>query len=813
VRPARRRSALIRLLRSLSSGFRRYLLLVRTGGLVRATERGVRFLWRSDTGSLLDVISERALDPFNSSTLAPATLKVSSIDVDRERRIALDDAFDGRGGSVCFVVRVTSDNYLAIERTVRSILCQTEPSWEILLSLDPGLGPICDMWPGVDERVQLLLGPIDGRNDLLRAALQTSSRFVGAVAQGDLIEVDLVAAICREVRLHQDADVIYTDEARILENSQTGDPFFKPDWSPDHLQSANYLGRFVALRTSLLLETVVAPITSIEASDYAVLLEVTRRAGRIIHIDEVLYLRAEDRDRSIGGFFSDAATVEARQVLQDHVRRENPLAAVNDGLVAGSLHVRWPIPPETAVTLVILTGMHRRQVPGRGNIVLVTHFVQSIIESSTFHGYRILVVDDGEIPDELRALLSRHGHAHCTYRGKGPFSFARKANFGVSLVEDGVVILLNDDMEVIDPAWIQELAGLALRPNIGVAGARLLHIDNTIQHAGVIIGFHGDAGHIFHHAVASGGEYGGFASIVRNFSAVTGAAMAFRKSVFDELGGLDEQFGIDYNDVDFCLRLASAGYRIAVTPAASLYHFHNSSLKRTRAKQNERRAFVTRWSREIERDPYFNKHFQKRNHDLSLLLSDAEKLMTLRFDCDHACAGSEETYRRLVAHIERQAEIDGAKQNGSDYKPADAGRAAWRRRGPRVIDILRSGLFDAGFYTSTYRDVADMAMDPILHYIESGDEEGRWPNAFFDPTFYRKQFAAVGRWPFSTLHHYVAVGEVAGLQPSAVFEPNHYLNCNAQLGPWIERPLAHFLWIGRHHGFSPARRDRRSYVN
>ncbi|HEX4183892.1 MAG TPA: glycosyltransferase [Caulobacteraceae bacterium] len=165
--------------------------------------------------------------------------------------------------------------------------------------------------------------------------------------------------------------------------------------------------------------------------------------------------------------------------------------------------------------------------------------------------------------------------------------------------------------------------------------------------------------------------------------------------------------------------------------------------------------------------------------------------MTLRFDCEDDDYGSEATYRRLVEHIDALAAADG------------------RRRDAQAAAILKSGLFDTELYLATYKDVAASGADPLRHYIESGDEEGRWPNAFFDPVFYRGQFAASGRWPTTALHHYATIGEAAGLRPSAAFDPRRYLEASG-LGAWVERPLAHYLWIGRRHGLSPTGRTLRA---
>jgi GT2 family glycosyltransferase len=523
--------------------------------------------------------------------------------------------------STCFVVRVGRDDAAALELTLQSILRQTEPTWEILLAADDTAAPILAGWLDIDWRIRRSPDNTSHTHDLVHAAQYATADFVGVVDQGDVIEDDLVEAIARAFRLRPDVGVIYTDEDCLAADGRIAEPHFKPDWSPDHLMSTNYLGRFFAIRKARLLEPRLKQI----GSDYALLLETTRSPGAVAHIDEALYHRAHDAHRPITGRFSEAESEGARLALESLIRRESPLATVRPSPISGALRVCWPVPAETPVTLVILTGCYRRNVAGRGEIVLASHFVRSILERSTFRGYRILLVDDGAAPNDLIALLDRHGHNRRSYRADGPFSFAKKANFAASLVESGVVILLNDDLEVIAPDWIDALVGQGLRPEIGAVGARLLYPDGTIQHAGVTLGYHGATGHIFHRARADGTEYGALASITRNVSAVTGAVMTFRKSVFDEVGGFDERFSVDYNDVDFCLRLIQAGYRVVYEPAANLYHFHNSSLNRTDDNPEERREFIARWRDVIERDPYFSKHFQRRSHDLPLLLESSKE--------------------------------------------------------------------------------------------------------------------------------------------------------------------------------------------
>lgn len=522
--------------------------------------------------------------------------------------------------SVCFVLPLRDDDMAAFDRSLQSILRQTDPSWELLLACSPAESDAASRWLEIDWRVRRveLPGPMTEAQALIACCKQATAVFAGLLSAGDMADDDLVKSIGRKLRERPALDVVYVDEATRLPDDSVGRRFHKPDWSPEHQQSVNMLGRFTAIRKKLLL-ALPQPISREDpAAEYELALAASAAAAEVGHIDELLYFRGSSEEGvPLGGFFAPHALEEARSALERHVRGNCSDARVQ-ALSEGSLRVRWP-EATMPVTLAILTGMYEKDVPGRGRICLATHFVRSIIEKSSARNYKILVVDDGFVPDDLRALLDEYGHASVTYPKQGSFSFAHKANFASNQVREGIVLLLNDDLEVIEPDWIQALSSQAARTEVGVAGARLLFPDGTLQHAGTALGFHGSAGHMFHKASMEGGDYAGFAGIDRNYSAVTGAVMAYRKSVFDEVGGFDLQFATDYNDLDFCLKCIEAGYRVVYTPAATLYHFHNSSLNRTHDNVKENAAFVKKWSSTIERDPYFSRHFQKASHDHPLL--------------------------------------------------------------------------------------------------------------------------------------------------------------------------------------------------
>ena len=245
-------------------------------------------------------------------------------------------------------------------------------------------------------------------------------------------------------------------------------------------------------------------------------------------------------------------------------------------------------------------------MPGRGPMNLVRNFVTSIAEKSTYRNFQIVIVDDANSSAETKRLAKRVGAKIVSYKAPGRFNYARKANFATEVATTEHIIHLNDDMEVISPEWIEALLELSTREEVGGVGARLLYPDGRIQHAGVILGINGATGHAFHGLARETVGYNAYTHLIRNYSAVTGATFATRRTVMEEVGGYDEALAIDYNDIDLCLRIGQTGRRIVYTPYCELFHFEGSSAKRTAPDAAEQALFVERWGETIERDPFYS---------------------------------------------------------------------------------------------------------------------------------------------------------------------------------------------------------------
>ena len=338
----------------------------------------------------------------------------------------------------------------------------------------------------------------------------------------------------------------------------------------------------------------------------------------MVHIPKVLY-----HWRKIPG--SAAATVDAKPValqraelaLQDHVNAGGRQATVFPGLLPGVFRVRHAIPSDLPVTLVIFTDNRDADVPRRGKINLFDHFLESILtKTQTVCTMRILAVDNGNLSKAQRSLVEKNGGQIISYDGpRSPFNLSKKANFALKHVKTEIVIRLNDDMEILSSDWIDALVEVARRPAMGIVGARLLYPDDRIQHCGVILGINNHAAHIYHQAPSN--QIGYNAHLIRNYLAVTGACIATRMSIFDEVGGFDEIFAVDYNDIDLCLRVHSAGYRNVYTPFGTLYHFEGITQTRSSSNQDEHKLFLDRWHKYMDCDPFYNPNLTRQRLDFS----------------------------------------------------------------------------------------------------------------------------------------------------------------------------------------------------
>jgi len=505
--------------------------------------------------------------------------------------------------SIVVPVFNTPEQYL--REAIASVHNQTFDDWELILVNDGSrivhVARILDEAANADPRVRVEhldenCGIVSASNVALRLA---RGEFVALLDHDDVLEPRALAFCADEVR-DSDVDYLYTDEARLVDGEAI--PSRKPIWSPERLRSQMYTSHLSVFRRSLV-NDVGGFRTGFDGSqDYDLVLRVTERARRVVHVQQVLYFW-----RYVGESVSQVGRPEvfdaAKRAIEEHLGRVGIDGTVEQVDPTGVYRVRRRIVGSPLVSIIIPTRGSSGDVRGSPR-TFVVDAVRSIVERSTYRNVEFIIVADDATPatviTELRAVA---GERIRIVEFKDPFNFARKINLGAVHASGEYLLLLNDDIEVITPDWIEAMLGVAQDPEVGMVGAMLYFEDGTIQHAGHTyrlmapghIGFGEPAterGPMFAHGTQ------------REVSGVTAACALVTRAVFHEVGGMAAQFPVNYNDVDFSFKVRGTGRRIVWTPFAQLYHFESKS--RTPVIGSSEVAKIRRrWGRLMERDPYW----------------------------------------------------------------------------------------------------------------------------------------------------------------------------------------------------------------
>jgi len=547
--------------------------------------------------------------------------------LDQQQRQAIA-ALGQRRPVISLIVPVYNVAARWLQECVASVLQQSYPFWELCIcddaSTDAGTLAVLRHLQGRDPRIKIRRAPrnlgIAGASNL--CAEMATGEFVAMLDNDDTLHQDALLEVARALFADSEIDVIYTDEDKIDEQGRLIDTYHKPDWSPEHLESVMYVLHMLVVRKRLFLGLGGFRDEYSGAQDYDLMLRLSRKTQRVHHIPRALY-----HWRAVEG--SAAAVVDAKpyalqagfRALQDHVAaRHGDRAWVEDGLLPGTFRVRRKIMGRPRVSLLILTNNGELELPGRGRFHMVDNLVDSILRRTSYRNYEIVVVDNDKLTPDQTARFRSLGVRVENFPGPVvPFNYAAKANYALKICRTENLVFLNDDMEIINEEWLTALLELSQDPEIGGVGARLLHADGTIQHVGCVLGVNNGAAHVYHSFPGDFIGYNGFTHLIRNYSAITGACFATRKSVLAQVGNFDETFAIDFNDIDLCLKIVESGYRLVYTPYASLFHFEGASAKRVSQNPDERRRFVARWARYMENDPHFNPNFSKSRFDFTVV--------------------------------------------------------------------------------------------------------------------------------------------------------------------------------------------------
>ena len=436
------------------------------------------------------------------------------------------------------------------------------------------------------------------------------ARWVGFVDAGDELVPGALERLWSVVDGDPTVDVVYSDEATRAPDG-TLDPFYKPGWSPDRLRCQPYVGRLTLMRRALLDDVGgVRAVGSRAVTELDVLLRVTERARRVEHVPTVLCVRAT------GGPIPALApgdVAPACGVVDEHLERVGIGAESQPhATVLGLLRLEPRLAEHPLVSIVVPTGGTRRRVRGV-KTSLVANCVRSVLERSTYPHIEVVCVADPSLDVWQRRELAALGHRVRIVPFDEPFHFAHKVNVGALAASGDVLVLLNDDTEVHAPGWLEAMLLYALDPGVGAVGARLLFEDDRIQHCGVV-GVKGNPGHPYYGLPGDTPGHGGNALVPGNFLAVTAACLMTRRECFETVGGLSTWFPVNYNDIDYCLKLQRAGLRVVATPDATLYHYESSSRSGDVAT-DELVLVGRRWGRCLRDDPFYGPNFPSGNAD------------------------------------------------------------------------------------------------------------------------------------------------------------------------------------------------------
>ncbi|MBS4095582.1 MAG: glycosyltransferase [Sulfuricella sp.] len=516
-----------------------------------------------------------------------------------------------------------------LRRAIESVLAQSWAHWELCIADDcspsPHVRTVLEEYRNRDARIKVVYRATNGHisaasNSALALA---EGEYVALLDHDDELEPDALLWVAAEINQYPDAALIYSDEDKVDEQGEFSDPYFKPDWNPDLLLSQNYICHLAVYRHSLVQEVGGFREAFEGSQDYDLALRCVERieSRQIRHIPHALY-----HWRAIPGSTAQAEAGEAKpyavtagqRALEEHFQRLGVAAAVSESPEApGNYRVRYALPEQKPLVSII--------IPTRNGVELLRQCVESIRAKTSYAPYEILIVDNGS--DDPAALayfreLEERSAAR-VLRDDGPFNYPAINNRAVAAASGSVVALLNNDIEVITPDWLEEMVSHALRPEIGAVGARLWYPDDTLQHGGVIL-VGGVAGHAHKYLPRGSMGYSRRAVLIQDFSAVTAACLVVRKSVYEEIGGLDEVLAVAFNDVDFCLRLQAKGYRNLWTPYAELYHhesatrgFEDTPEKRARFAREVSRMKLM-WGRLLVNDPAYNPNLTLDREDFSL---------------------------------------------------------------------------------------------------------------------------------------------------------------------------------------------------
>lgn len=500
-----------------------------------------------------------------------------------------------------------------LREMINSVLNQTYSDWQLCLAdgsdddhLYVGeyvrsLGDTRICYKKLDENK----GISDNTNECIKMAI---GDYIALFDHDDLLHPSALFEMAKAIE-EKNADFVYTDEVTFVGKTSNITIYnYKPDYSPDTLRSYNYICHFTAFSKELLDKVGGFNREYDGSQDYDLILRLTEKAQNIIHIPKPLYFWRSHKASVASDVSAKPYVVDsAKRALSAHLERLGLVGTVGDAVVPTTYKIQYDIIGEPLISIII---------PNKDHTDDLEKCLNSVYTKSTYKNFEVIVVENNSTETETFEYYENAKNKYNNFRvitWESGFNYSAINNFAAKQAKGEYVLLLNNDIEVITPDWIEQMLMFAQRYDVGAVGSKLYYDDDTIQHAGVIVGLGGVAGHSHKYFNRENPGYMARAVIAQNLSACTAACLLVKKSVYDQVGGLDEEYAVAFNDVDFCMSIRKAGYLIVFTPFSEFYHYESKS----RGDENtpEKRArfnsevfrFQDKWGAELKKgDPYYN---------------------------------------------------------------------------------------------------------------------------------------------------------------------------------------------------------------
>lgn len=445
-----------------------------------------------------------------------------------------------------------------------------------------------------------------------KVAAQSGADWQALIRPGDRLAANALFSCLDYAQLHPQWRLIYVDEDAIDGQGNREDPLFKPDFNLDLLRAMPYMGCFLLVRRDAL-DVAEGYGMEMPGVYHDLALKVLDACGEkaIGHVPKVLLHCGEHPGE-------DREKADCRRALEAHLARNGIEAKIRTGPVSGSFFIDYACPRKPPVSIIIPTG---------GQAAALDGCVTSLLQKTDYPRLELLLVHNGSSEPEAQALLERLAADERVrvLRHPGPFNISAVRNLAAGEARGELLLFLDDDTQVLQGDWLERMVANALRPEVGVVGVRLIGIDQTVQHAGLIAGMAGGIGWPYHHQSLNEPGYMGRLHLAQNCAAVTGSCMLVKKELYEQLGGMDDKaFAVFFGDVDFCMRVGKAGLKVVWTPHVNLLHYGAVSLSANKAvdpkKQadRERAAFIDRWLAELAEDPAHNRNLSLRDLDIKM---------------------------------------------------------------------------------------------------------------------------------------------------------------------------------------------------